>query len=119
MPAEVTLGAGTLYAFLLVLARIGAALVFVPLPGIKSSPAPARVALALVFTIALFVRWPAVDAAKITPAVLAAWATAEAAIGIFIGITVAIMLEAFVLAAQTLGLQAGYAYASIIDPSTE
>jgi flagellar biosynthetic protein FliR len=32
---------------------------------------------------------------------------------------VAIVLEAFALAAQILGLQAGYAYASTIDPNTE
>ena len=31
----------------------------------------------------------------------------------------AIVLEAFTLAAQVLGLQAGYAYASTIDPNTE
>ncbi len=31
----------------------------------------------------------------------------------------ALVLEAFVLAAQILGLQAGYAYAQTIDPNTE
>ena len=39
--------------------------------------------------------------------------------GIAIGVSVAIVLEAFTLAAQVLGLQAGYAYASTIDPNTE
>ena len=39
--------------------------------------------------------------------------------GIAIGVSVAIALEAFTLAAQVLGLQAGYAYASTIDPNTE
>jgi flagellar biosynthetic protein FliR len=43
----------------------------------------------------------------------------EAALGLTIGITVALVLEAFVLAAQILGLQAGYAYASTVDPNTE
>ena len=38
---------------------------------------------------------------------------------IAIGVAVAIALEAFTLAAQVLGLQAGYAYASTIDPNTE
>ena len=42
---------------------------------------------------------------------------AEAAVGIAIGVSVAIVLEAFTLAAQVLGLQAGYAYASTIDPN--
>ena len=46
MPANATLSMGTLYAFLLVLARVAGALVFVPLPGIKGGPQPARAALA-------------------------------------------------------------------------
>ena len=119
MPANVTLSVGALYAFLLVLARVGGALIFVPLPGIKGVPQPARAALALGFTLALSARWPAVNAEVVTAMRLAGWAAAEAAVGIAIGICVAIVLEAFTLAAQVLGLQAGYAYASTIDPNTE
>jgi flagellar biosynthetic protein FliR len=110
---------GTLYAFLLVLARVAGALVFVPLPGIKGGPAPARAALALGMTLALYGRWPAVDIRAITDMRMAGWAAAEASVGIAIGVSVAIALEAFALAAQVLGLQAGYAYASTIDPNTE
>jgi flagellar biosynthesis protein FliR len=119
MPDNVTLSAGTLYGFLLVLARVSGALIFVPLPGVKSAPEPARVALALGFTLALYAQWPVVRADGVTVAVLAGWALAEAAVGIAIGVCVAIALEAFLLAAQVLGLQAGYAYASTIDPNTE
>lgn len=119
MPDNLTLSVGTLYAFLLVLARVGGALVFVPLPGLKGAPEPVRAALALGFTLALFGRWPAIDASNVTPVKLLAWAASEAALGIAIGVSVAIVLEAFTLAAQVLGLQAGYAYASTIDPNTE
>ena len=119
MPANLTLTAGTLYAFVLVLARVAGALVFVPLPGVKAAPEAARAVLALGFTLALFGQWPAVDASSVTAAVLAGWALAEAALGIAIGLAVAIVMEAFTLAAQVLGLQAGYAYASTIDPNTE
>jgi flagellar biosynthetic protein FliR len=119
MPANLTLSAGTLYGFLLVLARVSGALVFVPLPGVKSAPEPARVALALGFTLALYAQWPVVPADGVTVAVLAGWALAEAAVGMAIGVCVTITLEAFTLAAQILGLQAGYAYASTIDPNTE
>jgi flagellar biosynthetic protein FliR len=119
MPDNVTLSAGTLYGFLLVLARVSGALIFVPLPGVKSAPEPARVALALGFTLALYAQWPGVRTDGVTVAVLAGWALAEAAVGIAIGVCVAIALEAFLLAAQVLGLQAGYAYASTIDPNTE
>jgi flagellar biosynthesis protein FliR len=119
MPAEVTLSLGTLYGFLLVLARVGGALVFVPLPGVKGAPEAARAALVLGFTMALASRWPAVEAAAANPGKLVAWAAAEAAMGLGIGVAVAFVLEAFSLAAQILGLQAGYAFASTIDPSSE
>jgi flagellar biosynthetic protein FliR len=108
-----------LYGFLLVLARVGGALSFVPLPGMNSVAGPARAVFSLGFTLALFPRWPVVEAAAVTPSTLAAWAAAEAAVGIAIGLTVAIVLESFVLAAQVLGLQAGYAYASTVDPNTQ
>lgn len=119
MPANLTLSTGTLYGFLLVLARVAGALIFVPLPGVRGAPEPVRVSLALGFTLALFGRWPVVAAGEVTAAMLVGWALAEAAVGIAIGISVAIVLEAFSLAAQVLGLQAGYAYASTIDPNTE
>ena len=119
MPGNVTLSAGALYGFLLVLARVGGSLIFVPLPGVKSAPEPARIALALGFTLALYTQWPVVRADTVTVAALAGWALAESAVGLAIGVSVAIALEAFTLAAQVLGLQAGYAYASTIDPSTQ
>jgi flagellar biosynthesis protein FliR len=119
MPNELTLSASTLYGFLLVLARVGGALTFVPLPGVRGGPEPARVAFALGFTLALAPRWPAVDASAVSPGTLVAWVAAEAAVGLAIGVAVAVVVEAFALAAQILGLQAGYAYASTIDPNTE
>jgi len=119
MHADLTLSTGTLFAFLLVLARVSGALVFVPLPGLKGTPDAVRAALALTSTLALYGQWPAVEAAGITPARLIGWALCEAAVGIAIGVSVAIVLEAFLLAAQVLGLQAGYAYASTVDPNTQ
>ncbi len=119
MPASLTLSAATLFAFLVVLARVAGALVFVPLPGFKGGPEPARAALAVGITLALSSRWPQMEAATVSPATLLAWVGAEAALGVAIGLSVAIVLEAFAFAAQVLGLQAGYAYASTIDPNTE
>jgi flagellar biosynthetic protein FliR len=119
MPGEVTLSLGLLYSFLLVLARVGGALIFVPLPGVNGAPEGVRAALAAGFTLALFARWPAIDATAVGPMTMAGWALAEAAVGMAIGVPVAIVLEVFILAAQVLGLQAGYAYASTIDPNTQ
>jgi flagellar biosynthetic protein FliR len=119
MPDRVSLSAETLYAFLLVLARVGSALVFVPLPGIRGAAEPVRAALAIASTMALSSRWPQVDAQLVTAGKLAGWVGAEAATGLAIGISVGIVVEAFALAAQISGLQAGYAYASTIDPNTD
>src|SRR4051812_33617892 len=119
MPISLTLSTGTLFAFVLVLARVAGALVFVPIPGIRAVAEPARVALALGVTMALASRWPAGGTGVVSAGTLAAWVAAEAALGITIGVAMAIALEAFALAAQILGLQAGYAYASTIDPNSE
>src|SRR5207253_9680450 len=45
--------------------------------------------------------------------------TAEAGFGIAIGLVVALLAETFTLAMQILGIQAGYGYASTIDPNSE
>jgi flagellar biosynthesis protein FliR len=118
MPVDLTFSAGTLYAFLLVLARVSGALVFVPRPGFRGAVEPARAALALAFTMALATRWPVVDAAA-EPGTLLVWIAGEAAIGITIGVSLSIALECFSLAAQVLGTQADYAYASTIDPNSD
>jgi flagellar biosynthesis protein FliR len=119
MPANLTLSLGTLCAFLLVLARVSGAFVFVPLPGVNAAPGMARAALAVGLTLALASRWPAVNAASITPAQLTGWALLEAGLGIGIGVAMSMILEVFVLAAQLFSLQAGYGYATTIDPTTQ
>jgi flagellar biosynthetic protein FliR len=119
MPDSLTLSTNTLCGFLLVLARVGGALVFVPLPGVGAAAQPARAALALGFTLALFFQWPFIPTPDLTASVLVEWILAEAALGIAIGVCVAVVLEAFAFAAQVLGVQAGYGYASVVDPNTE
>jgi flagellar biosynthetic protein FliR len=119
MPASLTISAGTLLGFLFVLARVAGALIFVPLPGMRGVLEPARAALAIGFTMALASRWPAVNASGLTIGVLACHVVSEAALGLAIGVTVSLVLETLVLAAQVLGMQAGYAYASTVDPNTE
>jgi flagellar biosynthetic protein FliR len=119
MPAELTLSLDLVFGFLLVLARVGGALIFVPLPGMNAGPEPARAALALGFSLALFPVWP--HFAGLEPGIgqLAAWLLAEAAFGTFVGLAVAMLIEGLLVAAQTLGVPAGYSYASTIDPATQ
>ncbi|HLH16119.1 MAG TPA: flagellar biosynthetic protein FliR [Bryobacteraceae bacterium] len=119
MPADLTLPLSLLYGFLLVLARVGGALVFVPLPGVTGVLAPARVALALGFTMALAPRWPMIGGPAPEMGILLVWIAREAALGLAAGVAVAIVLEVLGLAAQMMSMPAGYGYASTIDPNTQ
>ena len=118
MPSEASLSLNTIYAFLLVLARISGAIVFVPIPGFSAGPEPVRIILALSFTIALFPLWPVVAVAP-GMGLLAGWLISEAALGITVGLVVSFLSEAFGIFGQMVGLQAGYSFASTIDPTTQ
>lgn len=118
MATELKLDIGTLYAFLLVLARVSGAFVYVPLPGIKSGPEVARVVFAVSLTFVLFPSWPTIDARGVNIAILMGWILAEAAIGIAVGLAVAFLTEGFQMGAQMISLQAGYSFATTIDPTS-
>lgn len=105
-------------AFLLTAVRVAGIFVFVPIPGLKSTVDPARVILILGITIALFPVWPHPPADP-SAGLFALWILSEAALGIGIGLTVSFAIEAFVVGAQIIGLQAGYSFASTIDPATQ
>lgn len=119
MEGNVTLSLGVLYGFLLVLARVAGIFGLVPLPGMRTAPEPARAALVFGLTLALFPRWPEIDGGGVTPGRLMVWVLGEAAIGLAVGVSLAVVLEAFAMGAQVLSLQAGYAYASTLDPNTQ
>jgi flagellar biosynthesis protein FliR len=118
MPANLDLPLGLMYAFLLVLARVSGAFVFVPLPGLTAVPGVARVVCAVGITLALSARWPLVDA-SVGVGRLAGWAVVEAGVGIAIGVAMSMIIEAFSFSAQILSTAAGYGYASTIDPTTQ
>jgi flagellar biosynthetic protein FliR len=118
MLSEASLPLTTIYAFLLVLARISGAIVYIPIPGFSAGPEPVRIILALSFTMALFPLWPVV---AVVPGfgLLVGWLVAEAALGITVGLVVGFISEAFGVFGQMVGLQAGYSFASTIDPTTQ
>lgn len=105
--------------FLLVLTRIGSVLVFVPIPGIKSIPQMTRVVFVLALTVALYPVWPVLPPSLPTGGQFAGWMAGEAVIGIGLGLIVAFVAEVFAVATQMIGLQAGFSYASTIDPGSE
>ena len=119
MPAEFTLNVSMLYGFLLVLARVAGAMVLVPIPGISAAPAASRIVLTLALTIALFPLWPAVPTSGLTTGKVLGWIAAETAFGLTVGVAVALLLEGIQMAAQMIGLQAGYSFASTVDPNTQ
>lgn len=108
----------TVLGFVLTLTRIGGVFVFVPIPGFKAGVLdPARLALIVGITVALFPVWPhpPIDA---NAGLFAMWMLSEAALGTGIGLAVSFALEAFQMGAHMLGLQAGYSFASTVDPAT-
>jgi flagellar biosynthetic protein FliR len=118
MGTELKLETGTLYAFLLVLARVSGVFVFVPLPGIQAGPALVRAALATSITLALLPLWPTIPSTGLSFGTLVGWLLAEAGLGIGAGIAVAFMSEILQMGAQIISLQAGYSFATTIDPTS-
>lgn len=122
MHAEFTIQLATLYGFLLTMARVSGVVVFVPIPGFSAGPDTSRVVLALALTIALFPAWPTLtmkDGSTLVAGRLLGAITQETFFGVTVGLAIAFLLEGVQLAAQVLGLQAGYSYASTVDPTTQ
>ena len=109
-----------LMSFLLVMTRIGSAIVFVPIPGMRTNPEIPKAVLILAMTVSLCRYWmiPATDL-DWTPSSIAASILAEASLGLAVGIGVSLLLEAAQVAGQLISLQAGFSYASTIDPSSD
>jgi flagellar biosynthetic protein FliR len=109
----------TLFAFLVVLARVSGVFTFVPIPGFTGGGfEPARVVLSVSLTIALYPFWPVMHEA---PGLgkLVGWLLIEAALGLTIGLVVGFLAEAFGLFGQMVSLHSGHSFASTIDPTTQ
>jgi flagellar biosynthetic protein FliR len=119
MPAQLSISAGLPLAFVLVLARVGGVFFFLPLPVRDATPAMARVAFTAAAALALFPQWPTVDVRLVSTGMFAVWLAGEAAFGLAAGLLVGFLAEALTLSAAMVSLQAGYAYASVVDPTTQ
>ncbi len=118
MHAEITIQTGLLYGFLIVLARASGFLVLAPLPGLSAGPAATRVVLALALSVCLLPLAPTMGA-QAQLGDLALWVAIQFGFGLVIGVGLSFLLEGFQIAAQTISLQAGLSYASIVDPLTD
>jgi flagellar biosynthesis protein FliR len=109
----------TLLGFLLVLCRISGVFVFLPIPGFRSGSDSARVFAVLAITISLYPLWPHTANLEQSIGALTACIVSEAVLGITIGLGAAFVMEVLSMAAQVSGLQAGFGFASTIDPNTQ
>lgn len=110
---------GTMYAFLLVLARVGGLIAFLPLPALRNAPMIFRAVLTLVITIALYPIWPHLADASPSVGQLTMWAFSEMGFGLVAGLSVAFLTEGLQIGAQVLGMPAGFGYAQTIDPESQ
>jgi flagellar biosynthetic protein FliR len=120
MRAETFLGGGLLPGFLWTLARVAGVFAFLPLGAFRATPEPVKAVLALGFTAMLWPLWrtQAMAVRELSLAGIVAGMVGEAALGLAIGMAVAIVLELFSAAAQMVSLQAGFGFASTIDPTS-
>jgi flagellar biosynthetic protein FliR len=108
----------TLFGFLFTLARISCVFAFLPLAAFRSAPESAKIVLALAFTVILWPEWKSPVFETVSAGRIVAGLASEAALGLAIGLALAIVLEAFQVAAQIVNLQAGFGFASTVDPSS-
>ena len=109
----------TIYAFLLVLARVGGLIAFLPVPAFRNAPMIFRAVFAFVTTVSLFPVWPQLPDISPSAGQLTVWAFSEMGFGLVAGLSVAFLTEGFHVGTQMLGLPAGFGYAQTIDPNSQ
>jgi flagellar biosynthetic protein FliR len=108
----------TLLGFLFTLARISCVFAFLPLGAFRAAPESAKIVLSLGFTMILWPQWKGPVGETVTIGRIVSGLAEEAALGLAIGLALSIVLEVFQLGAQVVSLQAGFGFASTIDPSS-
>jgi flagellar biosynthetic protein FliR len=109
---------GMIFNFGLLLMRTAGLMAFIPIPGLRSAFEVHRLTLAMLFAF-LLLPWTSPPASAALTVGDIAWAAcSEASLGLCLGLAVALVQEGIQLGAQMIGLQAGFSYASTIDPSS-
>ena len=103
--------------FLLVLARLSAAIVAVPLLGARGVPPQAKIGLALLLSlIVLPLHQGPIAPIPTNLFVLASLIGSEVLVGLAIGIAVALVFHALEMGATLIGVQMGFGFAGLLDP---
>jgi flagellar biosynthesis protein FliR len=118
MSAEPLFSYATLFGFLFTLARVSCVFALLPLAAFRSAPDSAKIVLSLAVTLILFPEWKAPVSVDAGVGRLVGGIAGEAAMGLTIGLAVAIVMEVFQVAAQVVSLQAGFGFASTVDPTS-
>ncbi len=105
------------FGFLLVLVRVAGLFVAAPVPGAWAVAGAARALFALAITASLAPVWPRATPRGIGE--LALWMGTEAALGLGVGLVLGFVAEMLLFGAQSMALQAGFSYASMIDPNSQ
>lgn len=105
--------------FLLVLARISAAVVVLPLFGARAVPPQAKIGLALMLSLVVL---PLQSTPLVAPPVallpFAAAVGSEVLVGITMGLAIALLFYAMEMAGSLVGVQMGFDMGAVIDPIT-
>jgi flagellar biosynthetic protein FliR len=107
-----------LAGFILTLSRVSATLLLLPMPGFQNIAQQARILLIVSITFCLLPIWPTVAASNAAFG-LGVGILIECTIGLMIGLTIAFLFESFQLGAQIISTQAGFGFATTIDPQTQ
>ncbi|MBX9599727.1 MAG: flagellar biosynthetic protein FliR [Bryobacteraceae bacterium] len=118
MPGDLILQE-SIFRFLLAFARVAGWVALVPLPGFRAADVTVRAALALAITITLYPVWPSAPPYSDLLWSMAAATAVQIATGLVLGLVTALFLESFQVAAQIAGLQAGFSFASTVDPGSQ
>ena len=118
MHADSLFSYATLFGFLFTLARISCVFAFLPLAAFRAAPDAAKIVLSLAFTMILWPQWTTRVSNDASIGRIVAGLAGEAALGFAIGLAVAFVMEVFLVTAQVVSLQAGFGFASTVDPNS-
>jgi hypothetical protein len=102
--------------FLLILARLSAAVVASPLFGARSVPAQAKIGFAVLLSLVVLPLQAQPGAISTNLLVFASLVGSEVLVGLAIGIAITLVFQTVEMAASIVSVQAGFGVAAVIDP---
>jgi flagellar biosynthetic protein FliR len=105
--------------FLLVLARISAAVIAMPLFGARGVPSQTKIGLALLLALIVVpLQAPSLHPVPTNLIVFSSLIGSEVLIGLALGVAVSLIFQAMEMGASLVGVQMGFGIGAVIDPVT-